>query len=335
MLDPLISFIIPVYNVENYLLKCVNSIIEQNLESYEIILVDDGSTDDSPNICDYFTETYENIYVIHKCNEGQAKARNLGIEISNGKFIFFLDSDDYYIKGKLKKFENMLKNNTEIDLILGKIKISFDKEHSAPKCNYKNFKNIDGFSGEKALDFMIETDQFLVSPYSFIVRKEIVLKNNIRFDESLRCGEDILFTPQIYLYSELVRVVDDYFLMYRKNRPGQLTGKIDIDKLRTVLSILDYWLENIDNFNISDKTKIVFKKFLGNIYLNSLYDIKLLKESEKEKKELLKEYDYLIKFAGGKKYFLIKHIYNLFGFNIAVLAIYVLKKIYRLWLYKK
>ena len=94
MSKPKVSVIIPVYNVEKYLIECINSVISQDYSALEIILVDDGSPDSCPEICDWYARTYGNIKTIHKNNEGVAKARNAGLEIATGKYIVFVDSDD-------------------------------------------------------------------------------------------------------------------------------------------------------------------------------------------------------------------------------------------------
>lgn len=93
--DPLISIIIPVYNSERYLEKCVNSVLNQTYKNLEIILVDDGSTDLSPRMCDAFSVQDSRIKVIHQENQRQAAARNTGIEVASGEYIMFVDSDDY------------------------------------------------------------------------------------------------------------------------------------------------------------------------------------------------------------------------------------------------
>ena len=111
----LISIIIPVYNVEKYLKQCLNSIINQTYNNLEIILIDDGSTDNSGNICDYYSKIDNRIYVIHKENEGQSIARNLGIKLAKGEYIGFLDSDDWIEEDMYSfLFENIEKHKADI-----------------------------------------------------------------------------------------------------------------------------------------------------------------------------------------------------------------------------
>ena len=93
---PLLSVIVPIYNVEKYLKQCIESVIKQQLDSYELILVDDGSTDSSKSICDNYSEKNANIKVFHKKNEGASSARNYGLKKASGKYVLFLDSDDWW-----------------------------------------------------------------------------------------------------------------------------------------------------------------------------------------------------------------------------------------------
>ena len=114
----LISFIVPIYNVEKYLNECVDSILSQDFEDYEIILIDDGSTDNSGAICDEYARRYENIIVKHKLNGGLSDARNAGIELANGKYVLFVDSDDYIGKNSISAIVNCLNEQKKtIDVV--------------------------------------------------------------------------------------------------------------------------------------------------------------------------------------------------------------------------
>ena len=115
---PFFSIILPIYGVEPYLERCIKSIIDQNFASYEIILVDDGSKDRCPEICDRYVEENSKIKVIHKKNEGLGMARNTGLKNACGKYVFFVDSDDYLLPNVLKDTHDFLKlNNTDIVFI--------------------------------------------------------------------------------------------------------------------------------------------------------------------------------------------------------------------------
>ena len=108
---PKISVIIPIYNSEKHLKECVESVLNQTFKNFEIILVDDGSSDASANICDVFAEKHSFVKVVHKENQGVSKARNVGIGISSGEYITFLDSDDYLEKNFFQKGYSLVKEN--------------------------------------------------------------------------------------------------------------------------------------------------------------------------------------------------------------------------------
>lgn len=124
-MEDLISVVVPIYNVENYIKKCVDSILSQTYKNLEIILVDDGSPDNCPQICDEYAQKDSRIKVIHKENGGLSDARNAGIDISKGKFITFIDSDDYIEKDYVEVLYNSIKENAS-DMSIGSHKAIYD-----------------------------------------------------------------------------------------------------------------------------------------------------------------------------------------------------------------
>ena len=131
------SIVIPVYNVAPYLRECVDSVLAQNSTDYEIILVDDGSTDNSPAICDEYAEKYSQIKVIHKTNGGLSDARNFGIKKAQGDYLMFLDSDDFWNRENvLLDLHNIIKENNP-DLIIHELSSFYNSE----KIILRKFKN--------------------------------------------------------------------------------------------------------------------------------------------------------------------------------------------------
>ena len=113
-----VSVIVPIYNVEKYLLRCIDSLIAQSLKDIEVILVDDGSPDQCPQLCDEYAEQYKNIKVIHQKNAGLGMARNAGLKIAKGEYIAFVDSDDYLDTDALEKLYQTAKKESA-DTVLG------------------------------------------------------------------------------------------------------------------------------------------------------------------------------------------------------------------------
>lgn len=174
--NELISVIVPVYNVEKYIKKCINSIITQSYNNIEIILVDDGSTDSSGKICDLYKKLDNRIIVVHKINGGLSSARNEGLNIAKGKLISFVDSDDYIEKDFLKELkDNMRKYNSDISIC----NINYIKDG---KKIIKNKYLIDDFyvSGKDKFN-TIFNEYDSISVYAWNKLYKIELFNNVRF----------------------------------------------------------------------------------------------------------------------------------------------------------
>ena len=212
-MEPLVTVIIPVYNVEQYLVKCIDSVCGQTYKNLEIILVDDGSLDHCPQICDEYADTDSRIHVIHKENSGQGSARNRALDICHGEYIAFLDSDDYwdenYVASLMKEF-----TDSELDIVVcnyycvtpeGK---SLKSPHSI--IQKKNYTNIE------ALQTILYWKEFGVAPWAKIYRAAVW--RNVRFKED-RIYEDLATTYLVYYVARKVRFVNQP-LMYYVIRPN-------------------------------------------------------------------------------------------------------------------
>lgn len=182
-----ISVIVPVYNVEKYLIKCVESIENQTYTDFEVILVDDGSADSSPKICDALVEKYGNIKVIHQTNAGASTARNRGIDEAEGKYIVFCDSDDCLAAEMLEKLMLAKEQYPEALPVCGIKKISANSELDCLVGGEKNF-----ILPKK--DFLvIQKAQLFNGPTNKLFEREIIERNNIRFRPEIKLGEDFIF----------------------------------------------------------------------------------------------------------------------------------------------
>ena len=209
---PKFSIIIPVYNVEKYLNQCVDSVLNQSFSDFEIILVDDGSPDNCPQICDEYAEKDNRVKVIHKENGGVSAARNSGIEISSGEFIWFVDSDDYIMENALTKISDRLSESTDIfgfnrlPLLyydnkikdISNLEFSFDKEQLKELINYSHSNNI------------------LPYPWRYVYKASLIKDNEMRFDEKMRYGEDSVFNTEAFLRAENVEFIGERLYFYRQ-----------------------------------------------------------------------------------------------------------------------
>ncbi|MGN1300444.1 MAG: glycosyltransferase family 2 protein [Clostridia bacterium] len=189
-MNDLISVIIPVYKVEKYLEQCISSVIRQTYRNLEIILVDDGSPDNCPKICDEYAKKDNRIRVIHKKNGGVSSARNIGIDKAKGKWIAFIDSDDWVEENYIERLHVCaVKENADIALC-GYNRIIFNK---IEKINSSG--KINRYSGNQYLTNSLNPQTGFGLCHMKLINRKII--KNIRFDESLEVGEDALFNIMI------------------------------------------------------------------------------------------------------------------------------------------
>ena len=243
------SVIIPIYNVEKYIKKCVQSVLEQTYSDFEILLVDDGSTDNCPAICDELAEKDERIKVIHKQNGGVSSARNEGILQAKGEYILFLDGDDWYdtkllenclpyTERKLKAFYFSYKSiytNSE-ELITSKINyLNLSEEN----CRFNNLKKL-----------ILDNSHYICAAWTGCYNRSFILKNNLFFDNNYGLGEDALFNFILFLYLDEYVYAD--FIGYYYNRTNQNSAchikRISFD---TIVQMGYDSFNNLKNRNLS------------------------------------------------------------------------------------
>lgn len=243
----LCSIIIPVYNVEKYLERCINSIINQTEKNIEIILVDDGSLDKSGDICDSFAKNDSRIVVIHKKNGGLSDARNKGLEISNGKYILFVDSDDWCEENFVEEVCNIAELNS-LDLVVCGYKINYSNN------NYiinKNFNFERKFCGKKEISEAItnlDTKGMFNVVWNKLYNREIIENYKIKFDINGVPGEDLLFNCKYFKYINNIYLLNKSYYNYMRQDEETLVCK--------------YREDLYDKIKIFNKEK----KFLYNFY---------------------------------------------------------------------
>lgn len=179
---PLVSVIVPVYNTERYLKKCVDSILNQTYSSIEIWLIDDGSTDMSPQICDTYQEEYHNVHVIHKGNEGQGIARNVALDMCSGDYISFVDSDDMIKTTMIEKMMSAIQKNNADIAICG---IAVKNEFRTVDNNV--FKDVKIYTSEELMLEYVTTSHIFTGPVNKLYNAKLFI--NLRFP-NFRANED-------------------------------------------------------------------------------------------------------------------------------------------------
>lgn len=230
------SVIVPVYNVENYIHKCVESVLCQKAAVFELILVDDGSPDNCGKICDEYSESDARVKVVHKKNGGLSSARNAGLEIACGKYVIFLDSDDFWDDDEaLRNIESRL-TESDADLLVFPAKRYYEGNDSY---TYILNEEIDREIISKsdyceAVEYMLQHNVYRAAAWNKVIRKSIIDDHSMRFKEGY-LSEDMDWCGDLLLYCKKFDFYHNPFYAYRQQRKGSITAgkteKLVADKL--------------------------------------------------------------------------------------------------------
>lgn len=237
----LVSIIIPVYNVEKYIYRCVDSVLAQTYDNLEIILVDDGSTDRCPDICDEYAKRDDRIAVIHKQNGGLGYARNSGFEKSSGEFIMFVDSDDYLSEDAVEVLYDRITAGGS-DLAVGKHTDIY--EDGSTNSTYCSRMTDEVYSAREALSKMGDDNYIPVAAWGKLYRRKIL--SGISYP-SLKCGEDLWVYPYIIEKCNSVSVVNKtgYYYFQRANSiMHKKSERAKYDELDAILHITRYFYDS-------------------------------------------------------------------------------------------
>ena len=276
-----VSIIVPVYNTANKLSKCLDSLVNQTIKDIEIIIINDGSTDNSEEIINQYKEKYSDIIkCFKKENEGVAKTRNLGIEKANSDYILFVDSDDYI---DIKLIEKLMPYiDKKIDLI--KFKLQRVDE------NGKILEKVDGpifeeTSGQEGFNKLYSKDVLLDSPCVYLIKKELFIKNNFKFNRTYH--EDFGLIPLIIVNAKNIVSTPYYLYLYVQSTNSLMRNgdySKTLKKMDDVLFHYDNAVKTIDATNIEKETKENFKIYYTNAIILKLNDLK-----SKDRKKYIKE----------------------------------------------
>lgn len=320
---PKISVIVPVYNVEKWLQRCIDSILGQTYKDFELILVDDGSSDNSGAICDDYAKKDGRIKVIHKDNGGVSSARNVGIDSSAGEYIMFVDSDDSIDSAML---ENMLLGlNDSVDLVISSIEMII---------NNKNYVYVVSDGVKSSSEFLSDycNEKFpkicFCGPVCKLYKKEIIDRYNLRFNVELNLGEDTYFNFSYIQYcAEVFTISKPYYFYFREN-VNSLFSKFQKNTHEQSATVFDFSLWVMQKMKINQD---LLEKYKYN-HVRSLigYLIKAYMTSDK------KTFLYYLKQLSTDKY--LKKYYKHFPVKEKTVAYFILKKhygtvytIYRIW----
>ena len=274
----LLSVIVPVYNVEEYLPTCIESILNQTFKDFEVILVDDGSTDESGQICDEYAKKDERVKVIHKENGGLSDARNVGLLSSKGKYIAFVDGDDFIIE---TAFEKLMRKITiyDAEIVVGnEVRYISDSKKIKPKKRHLSTELV--YTGIEFMKLCMEQGaMYLGVPYN-IYKRSLIIDNNLFFKKGI-LHEDLLWTPLVFLKANKVVYEDIDFYMHRI-RQGSITQSVD--KTKNGIDIINSCYELSEEFDKIDDVmaRMVLNDFLVTMYLSGFFIGKLYKRQHRQ-----------------------------------------------------
>lgn len=272
---PLITIIVGIYKGEKYLSECLNSIITQDYENLEIILVNDGSPDNSGKIADFYSNKDSRIKVIHQENKGVSASRNNALEISNGEYVCILDQDDIISNDYITYFYNLIENN-KAEIALTPHVDKFSSKPNYNKCKEK----IQIWNSEKAVSEML-FHKIVISPWNKMISRKLIMENNIRFNTNFFNGEGFAFSIECFQKANIIAVGNQKIYHYRVGDPESGASKFKKEWIESSINAQQYIKTKLEI-----KTKLVEKSWeFSNWHthcdaLNLMVGCKVIKENK-------------------------------------------------------
>ncbi|WP_338789112.1 glycosyltransferase [Metabacillus sp. FJAT-53654] len=259
-----VSVIIPVYNAENYITQCIDSLLNQTLQECEFIFINDGSKDDSQRIIEGYQKLDERIKLINQENQGVSIARNVGLRVANGEYIGFVDSDDYIDKKMYEKLYTSAKQS-DFDVIIS----NFESEIEGHKIitNYPFPIEVtlnNDYINQEILPYFLKEDN-LNTGCNKIYKNKVIRENNLKFPEKVPLGEDGLFNMRFFSFANTLKYIDYTGYFYREVE-GSATRNI---------AEKDYFNRAIEVYNM--KLPAIYKELLKKEKIHHLKSLKLIK----------------------------------------------------------
>ena len=315
------SVIIPVYNVSTYLRRCVESVQKQTYTDMEIILVDDGSTDDSGQICDDLATEDVCIQVIHKQNGGLSDARNAGLYAATGDYVLFLDSDDMWLlQDGLEKIEEALENNPTDLLLFKRVDLYSAKSDtfSVADCRQKierdyDMEFINSHSPKEVFAHLVCTQRFNMSACFQAIRRTLLMDNDIYFPFGM-LSEDVDWSLRLWQKVETVQALNLNMYGYW-HRHGSITTTYSISHLRCYDQMFTIWINRLSSLNECYAKAVA--GYLAGLYVSCLYQYKQIAVQDRdEAKNILRRHQSLLQYSQNAKAHRVAIVYRFLGFHV-------------------
>ena len=308
-----ISFIVPVYKVEEYLKECIDSLIDQDYENKEIVLVDDGSPDGSPAICDAYSEQYDFIKTIHKENGGLSDARNTGLTHATGDYILFVDSDDFIEKNSLSKIVETV-TESQADVVFLEAKKYLPDGTTIPLGDGITKEGVHNKSYEDALRFISSCPKYPASAWSKMMKKSLFDdKGDLNFEKGL-LSEDLDWCLKLLLKAKSFDYYGGNYYYYRQGRSGSITNSRGLKHFQDILFILKKWLAVSEKSADCERHLILSELAYEYPIVTAMFS-RLSKADKKKYKIEMKTMSWLLGYRKGFKYKIMNLIYKIFGID--------------------
>lgn len=273
MNTPLISIIVPVYNVENYLDECIRTVLGQTYSNWELLLINDGSTDSSETMCDDYAKRDDRIRVIHKENGGLSDARNTGLEYCTGEYIVFLDSDDG-IRGDFLEECVTTANQHDVDIVIGHFFIWDENNQTFLYFVDQAQKDTtEVISAQEALDRQVVWKNLNTAPFVVAWGKlfKASLFKTVRFPKG-KVFEDEYTIHKTLLESNTVALINKEFYMYRRHGNSIMTSHFSVSKAMNLVEALE---ERIVDLVLANKDTQLVRQKLRDVLQNTKYEMEV------------------------------------------------------------
>lgn len=266
MIKPNVSIIIPVYNVEKYIMQCFDSIINQTYRDFEVIIINDGSTDNSGNISDEYAERDKRFKVFHLKNQGAGKARNIGLDKANGEYIFFVDADDWLNIDAIQKHVDQIK---EVDMVIGcsnncyfdNDKFKYSKiEYYYPPNKYLTRDEVRNMYVDIAVNGVSH------APHNNMYKKSIIEQNQIRFPNTKKY-EDLAFNNMYIDKINSLSIMDGAVYNYRVSDLKGVAQKLPSNMFEIFTEVNNSLIELLTKWNVMNSNS---KKKLNSFYITNV-----------------------------------------------------------------
>lgn len=326
MQEILLSIIIPIYNIEKYVEQCLDSVKVQvfGKKNIEILLIDDGSKDDSGKICDNYVKQCENFIAIHKENGGLSAARNTGIYAARGRFLLFLDGDDFLCEGSIDRIIKELIDAPQTDVLIGRY-VNYDLfSRKYKECGYHlNKEIIKGKTGNELLSVLLEGRTYEWYAWLNIVRKQYLTDHHFYFKEGV-VFEDVIWTPDVLFSAQNVEYMDEPFYVYVRNRSDSITRKFSEKNYMDKWNALEYTEQFCINHPITDVIKNRLWGNLNLIYTSLLFESwNFRREKRRDLQKKLDKYKYIYRYTDRKYQQILYKLWNLIGIRGVSLILYI------------